>query len=286
VDLEIIMKSMVRAPIAYDPGPEIVFLKPRRKSRWSVQDLHQSMEAEELGLEYFEMAKGIILDPEQNFIGDKEANGIGLSIAVLEAADLALLRTHNQEVRESVFDALTTYLEEYPEAFAHHLQMTSSVFGYRGFYDVEMRDVRDFWSDLSVILEGDRVCQPPGLAEKFDKNSRYNRKTAWLKYAAQLVLSGKKPVMIPDVCCTGVGYDPKTKELVNKSLQGRVASAEMLINCPVTEHSFLSFYTSMIRAQKGFQIHTDSKEGLKKKFGEVDAKSYDPFTGVWTDQAL
>ena len=42
----------------------------------------------------------------------------------------------------------------------------------------------------------------------------------------------------------------------------------------------------MIRAQEGFEIYTDSKEGLKKKFQEIDGKSYDPFTGVWTEQAL
>ena len=149
----------------------------------------------------------IMLDPDQNFIGDKELNGINFGIAVLEAADLALLQTQSQEVRESIFDALATYLEEYPEEFAHHLQMTSCVFGYTSLYGVEVTDVREFWSDLTAILEGDTVYQPPGLTAKFDKDSRYNQKTRWLKYAAELLLSGKKPIMIPDACCAGPVYD-------------------------------------------------------------------------------
>jgi len=240
------------APGSDASGPEIVFRNPRRKSRWNIKDLHQSMEAEELGLEYFEMAKAIMLDPDQNFIGDKELNGINFGIAVLEAADLALLQAQSQEVRESIFDALATYLEEYPEEFAHHLQMTSCVFGYTSLYGVEVTDVREFWSDLPAILEGGTVYQPPGLTAKFDKDSRYNQKTRWLKYAAELLLSGKKPIMIPDACCAGPVYDLKTNEILTKSLQAKVANAKMLINCPVTDHSFVSFYTTMIRAQKGF----------------------------------
>ena len=176
----------------------------------------------ELGLQHFEMAKAIILDPDQNLIGERENNGRNLSVAVVETADLTLLRTNNQDVRESVFDALTTYLEEYPEEFAHHLQITSSVFGYSGLYDIQMEDVSDFWSDLPDILEGDTTYQPPGLAAKFDKSSWYNQKTRWLRYAAQLVLTGKKPLMIADVCCMGLDYDPKNNDLTNKSLQGKV----------------------------------------------------------------
>jgi len=263
--------------------PEVRFLKPRRKSRWTIEDLHRSAEQEELGLQYFEMAEGILLDPQQNFIGDKEVNGIGLGIAVLEAADLALLQTEDEDVREAVFDALRTFLEEYPEEFAHHLQMTSSVFGYKGLYNVSMEDVRDFWVGVPCILDGDTVYQPPGIAERFDRNSLYNKRAAWLRYASELVLSGRKPVIIRDACCNGIGYDPKKKDVVNESLQGRVVDAEMLINCPVEECSFLGFYTSMIRARKGFKIYTDSKAGLEKKFGTLDGKSYDPFTGVWAD---
>ena len=185
---------------------------------------------------------------------------------MLESADLALLQTHEPEVRESVFDALTTYLEEYPEEFAHHLQMTSSIFGYEGIYDVAKDDVRDFWTEVTGILDGDTTYRPPGISERFDKNSLFNKRTDWLKYAAKLVLLGSKPVMIPDVCCKGVGYDPKKKDVVNQSLQGRVVDTEMLISLPIEHASYLGFYACIIRARKGFKIFTDSKADLEKKF--------------------
>jgi hypothetical protein len=244
------------------------------------------MEHRELGVQYFEMAQGILLDPRQNSIGDRSDNGVALGIAVLEAADLALLATDNEEVRGSVFDALTTFLEDYPEELAHHLQMTSSIFGYEGLYDVSKQDVRDFWEGVSCILASDTVFHPPGVIDRFDQNSTYNKRTRWLRYAADLVLSGRKPVMIPDACCKGVGYDAKKKDVVNESLQGRVVNAEMLIDLPVKTCSFLGFYTYMIRALKGFKIYTDSREGLEKKFAEAEGKWYDPFQGFWIDDPL
>lgn len=72
------------------------------------------MEADEFGLEYFEMAKSIMLNPKQNLTPDRDLNAIDFSIAVLEAGDLALLETDSKDVHESIFDALTTYWKNIP----------------------------------------------------------------------------------------------------------------------------------------------------------------------------
>lgn len=141
--------------------------------------------------------------------------------------------------------------------------MTSAVFGYRGLYDTEKTDVQEFWSELPAILQGDTVYQPAGLTAKFDPNSRYNQKTAWLKHAADQILSGKKPLMIPDACCIGIVYDSKKKDVVSKSLQGRVASTEMLINCPISEHVFFSFYTTIFEHSKVLRLSRITKSVWK-----------------------